>query len=362
MWRIVLLGLVVGCSHAPLRMRTGADDAAALKLGPVVSPVEDGRRRAPGTDEYEWWYLDGVADDGTVVVVWFGDNWLVGTHSRRVSIEVAPPGQPTRKGAYVTDDPGSFAAERADVHIGNNTFAGDLVRYRVTVDAAQAQGLGCDLTLDARVAPFRPGTGLIASGDQFFAWLAAVPEGALAGSLVIDGKTVRFEGSGYHDHNWGNVEPWALMRGWWWGRGQVGDQTVVMSELRPAEGLGDTNLPLVFIGDRSGSKVFRHAAELKLVEQPGSAHGDPAYEKGPVPQGVSLVPVGGDAAATVRFTRHGAPLTSADLLGGSSAFVRMLARIAGRSPWYSRWASEVTIEGPSGVTRGEGTLEYMEFQ
>ena len=34
-----------------------------------------------------------------------------------------------------------------------------------------------------------------------------VPEGAVTGTLTADGETRQVTGSGYHDHNWGNVSP-----------------------------------------------------------------------------------------------------------------------------------------------------------
>ena len=103
------------------------------------------------------------------------------------------------------------------MRIGNNRFEGDLEHYAITVDPRELDGVGCHLELERRVASFRPGTGVIASDDDFFAWVVPVPDGALSGTLTVDGKTLAFSGSGYHDHNWGNIAPWALMRNWWWG-------------------------------------------------------------------------------------------------------------------------------------------------
>src|SRR5258708_15153986 len=66
-------------------------DFAALGLGQKVAIWEDGRRTPKSADTFEWWYFDGLLDDGTVVVVWFGDNWFYGSHNRAVTIYRAPP-------------------------------------------------------------------------------------------------------------------------------------------------------------------------------------------------------------------------------------------------------------------------------
>jgi len=43
----------------------------------------------------------------------------------------------------------------------------------------------------------------------------------------------------------------------------------------------------------------------------------------------------------VRFARSAAPVNSTDLLDEMSWLVRLLGRLAGSTPWYTRWESEV---------------------
>ncbi len=337
-------------------------DFAQLGLTAQVVPREDGRHTQPGSDEYEWWYLDGVAQDGTLVVVWFGDNWLVGTKTRQVAIEVSPPGKPTRSARYLTHDPGEFSREAADVRIGLNRLAGNLERYEIHLDPAQVAGVGCDLTLTRRVISYRPGTGYMAAGADYFAWLVAVPEGELSGTLSIDGVSVPFTGSGYHDHNWGNVPPWKLFRNWWWGRGDAGGRTVVMSELRPAVGRGDRPLPLLFIASKEGVQLEAHGEKARFTEGPPAPHGDARHQVS-LAESVEITPLPPAATSPrVTFMRQGAPTTSADLLMEKPAAVRWLARVAGRSPWYTRWASSMEIEIDGNRTPGTGTLEFMDFE
>jgi hypothetical protein len=64
------------------------------------------------------------------------------------------------------------------------------------VDNVETGGVGCDLALHRRVASWRPATGYIKAGDSFFAWLVAVPEGAVTGTMTADGVTRQVTGSG----------------------------------------------------------------------------------------------------------------------------------------------------------------------
>ncbi len=356
---VILSLLLVGCAttHPPLRIRDTPEDFAALGLTDTVEPREDGRRSRAGTDDYEWWYLDGVAADGTVVVVVFSDNWLPGGHRREVTLDITQPGQATRRTAFATDDAGSFATDRADVRIGKSRFEGNLERYTIHVDASDAQGLGCDLELLRRVPSYRPGTGVMASGDDYFAWVVPVPEGALSGTLSIDGQRSTFTGTGYHDHNWGNAPPWSLMRNWWWGRGEVNGKTVVMSEMRPAKGRGDKAMSLLLVAGVDGIVAKLHGDQTALIETtatPGNAlNTDQTFSAWVTLQ---------SRDANARFERHGVPTTSLDLLSGSPGIVRFFARLAGRSPWYTRWRSDVTLEVGGQLTKGTGTIEFMDFE
>jgi hypothetical protein len=208
-------------NDAKLHLAAAPEDFKALGIGREIEVREDGRRTPRSSDYFEWWYFDALLDDGTVAVVWFGDNWFYGSHKRAVTIELTPPGKPTRRIMRTFDDPGAFSSDHADIQIGPHRFKGDLETYAIHVDAAETGGVGCDLALRRRVASYRPATGYIKAGDSFFAWLVAVPEGAVTGTLTADGVTRQVTGSGYHDHNWGNVSPADLFDNWWWGAAEA---------------------------------------------------------------------------------------------------------------------------------------------
>jgi hypothetical protein len=249
-----------------LRLADRPEDYEALGIGREIQVSEDGRRTPSRPEDFEWWYFDGLLDDGSVVVVWFGDNWFYGSHKRAISIEVTAPGEQPRRVMRTFDEPGAFARDRADVRIGPHRFEGDLKTYTIHVDPARFGGMGCNLVLRRRVASYRPATGHMMAGDRFFAWFVAVPEGAVSGDLTIDGVTKSVSGSGYHDHNWGNVSPKDLFDGWWWGRARSGGDTLIASELYGRPDVGGMNIALLYVGDETSVKVDAFGRDVTASE------------------------------------------------------------------------------------------------
>jgi hypothetical protein len=68
----VLIGIIGAMPH----LAAAPEDFKTLGIGKEIEVREDGRRTPKSSDYFEWWYFDGLFGDGTVFVVWFGDNWL----------------------------------------------------------------------------------------------------------------------------------------------------------------------------------------------------------------------------------------------------------------------------------------------
>lgn len=342
-----------------LHLATAPADFATLGLGQTIAVREDGRRTQSSADTFEWWYFDGLLDDGTVVVVWFGDNWMYGSHKRAVDIELTAPGKPTRRVMRTFDAPGSFATDHADIEIGPHSFKGDLDTYSIHVNPAETGGLGCDLRLRRRVASYRPATGYIEAGPQYFAWLVAVPEGAVTGSLTADGVTRQVTGSGYHDHNWGNVSPAKIFDNWWWGRGRSGGHTIIASEIHGKSAVGGTSIPLFFIGDETQVEVDAFGSDVTVVAGEPVRHPDPRHQR-PIGSGIAFATANG-SRAEFKISDH--LLTSANLLADAPVAMRVAATAMGMKPWYTRFESPITLSLPGEpATAGRGTLEYFELK
>jgi len=363
---VALGALAVACgscaaassNDAKLHLAAAPEDFKALGIGKEIEVREDGRRTPKSSDYFEWWYFDGLFDDGTVFVVWFGDNWLYGSHKRALNIDLTPPGKPTRHIVRTFDDPGAFSSDHADVQIGPHSFKGDLDTYAIHVDAAESGGVGCDLTLRRRVASYRPATGYIEAGDRFFAWLVAVPEGAVTGTLTADGVTRPVTGSGYHDHNWGNVSPAKLFDNWWWGRGITGGYTIIAADIHGKAAVGGTSIPLFFVGDDHQVQVNAYGSDLSAVEGGPVRDPDPKHERR-IPSGVSYATADGSRA---EFKISDRLVKSVNELSDQSVFIKTAAAIMAKKPWYTRFVSPITLKlSGQSPCEGEGTLEYFEL-
>ena len=341
-----------------LHVAAAPSDFTALGIGQKIAVWEDGRRTPKSADTFEWWYFDGLLDDGTVVVVWFGDNWFFGSHKRAVTIELTPPGKPTRRVMREFEEPGSFSSDSADVKIGPHQFKGDLDTYSIHVDPAETGGVGCDLTLRRRVASYRPATGYFEAGNEFFAWLVAVPEGSVTGTLTADGVTREVTGSGYHDHNWGNVSPANLFDSWWWGRGRSGEHTIIAAELHGKSAVGGTNIPLFFVGDEHQVEVDAFGSDVSTIKGDLVRHPDSSHKR-PIGSGISFITADG-SRAEFKISDH--LLKSADLVADESFVVRAAAWTLSKHPWYTRFESPIVLSLPGqSPATGRGTLEYFEL-
>ncbi|MGD0942154.1 MAG: hypothetical protein ABR905_20870 [Terracidiphilus sp.] len=358
----VLLSLsVAGCSRAsrePLHLRTSASDYRSLGLTPgKVQQWEDGRRTAPDEKSFEWWYFDALMKDGTAVVVVFSDNFAQ-DHKRGVSLELTSPDGKHRTFNTKFDEPGAFAKDHTFVQIGENRFEGDLDTYSIKVSADNPQHLGVDLVLKRRFPSFRAATGQLSSGPAYFAWLNAVPSGAVTGTITIGGKATAASGEGYHDHNWGNVPPSDLLDKWWWGRASVGQHRIVTYEIHGKKSVGGTNIGLYYVGTEEGIEVNAVGDQVAVLEGPLIKHPDPNHER-PIPASISYAANG----TTSNFSISGPMLLSLDLMAEQPSSAKLLASVFGIKPRYSRFQSPVSLSvAGRPIEKGTGILEYYELQ
>lgn len=213
------------------------DDLHYQKMGldrKTVALWEDGSRVSGKRGEYEWWYYDSHYPDGTILVLFFFSKMPIAVNGPIKPIATMeltlPDGKKYSEEVYASLEESHYAKEMCDVTIGDCWCKGDLKHYEAVF---QGKTMSARLTLDGTIRAWRSQTGSIFFGDKeehYFAWLPAIPEGKAVAEVTYDGgKALHLEGTGYHDHNWGNISMMKLMHHWYWGRAKIGDYKVISS-------------------------------------------------------------------------------------------------------------------------------------
>ncbi len=245
-----------------------------LKLGLRPALWEDDIHTTLDPGQYEWWYIDAHLDDGTVVVIAFYSRSMVGINSPAipfVSVGITnPDGRRHGMVAQIRVEDFRASRDRFDVTIGKFRIMCDLKNYRILVNM---KSFHCDLALAGKVSSWRPATGYgfyEKSKEKYFSWLAAVRYGRITGTMELKGTKRMVQGSGYHDHNWGNVELNKILNDWWWTRAQFGDYTVITSEMTTTERYGYKKVP-VFMLARGDKILLEDSRKMTLARSGGQA-------------------------------------------------------------------------------------------
>lgn len=196
----------------------------------TVEIWEDGKRM----DEplgFEWWYFDGILDNGTKFVIIWGINQPSNIPYIAINFYL-PNGESIVESLTFSPLEYSSSSEKCDVTMGKNILSGDLKKYSMSV---KSEKIKLNLTFESITQPwrvednqhyFRNGT--------YYAWIVAQPSAKIKGNIDIDGKTIDVSGLGYHDHNWSNMSHNDLgnILGYrYWGRVINNDYTVIFNKV-----------------------------------------------------------------------------------------------------------------------------------
>lgn len=331
-------------------------------LTETIQPWEDGLRAETGPGSFEWWYFDAHFEDGSTVVLVFMTKPLLernGPLSPHIALTITRPDGTKLSQLPIFPREQFFAGkETCDMRIGSNWVKGDLHTYQAHVELDE---LAADMVFTGLVPAWRPGAGKSYFGDleHYFAWLPSIPYGTVTGTLTYDGKTHTVKGTGYHDHNWGNVGLNEVMDHWYWGRAQIGKYTLIYVEQIGAKAFGYTRMPVFLLakGDQvltgDGSRLFMQARDF--VPYPGGR----AY-----PREVDFH--WQDGEDTIHLS-----LREPKLIEGTSflvtfpAWQRFLLRLI-TNPYYFRFNAElelsINFNGLRDTQRGSTLFEIMILQ
>lgn len=324
------------------------DDLHYQKLGlqkDVVQQWEDGMRTDGSKGTYEWWYFDSHYPNGTKLVIFFYSKSPIevdGPIKPISTIEVnLPDGTKISEEVHASIEESFYSKEKCDVKIGDCHLCGDLNHYEIIFKGKRIQA---KVTLNNTVPAWRSQCGPILFGDReehYFNWLPAVPEGKATAEINVDGKTHHLEGSGYHDHNWGNISMLKLMHHWYWGRAKIGDYKVISSWITAEKKYGYKEFDVFMLA--KGNEIIgdNRNHTLKFIpedEYIDEETGKPVYNK-------VIYEYTTENQETYRITYHRksdiAKTNFVDVLSGP---IKFAAKLIGFDGSYHRFQGSAKIE------------------
>lgn len=218
---------------------------------------QDVNTQKPVPGSYEWWYFDAQSIDGYSIVVIFyegnpfskryikaiaeGKNNLA-AHFPALSISLYKDGRPLFYAfEEFTADECSFSTETPGGNAGRNRFEGEKdgnnLVYRVELNQAVANGDSIKGVLEFRSADqaYQMNENDGDNTESAHRWNLIQPKAAVTGELKLSGssaESISFDGSGYHDHNFGSEPMKDTFDEWYWGRYHLGNVTLIYYLMR----------------------------------------------------------------------------------------------------------------------------------
>lgn len=320
---------------------------------------EDALRTDLSRGTFEWWYFDAHFEDGSTVVIVFSTRPLLerkGPLKPNLQFTITDA-QGVKHARFPIFAPEEFRThrERPEVQLATHWLRGDLHRYEVHVDLGD---LAADLIFEGVVPPWRPGAGKVYFGDfaHYFAWLPAIPFGTVSGTLRYAGQTHTVRGTGYHDHNWGNVDLNKVWDHWYWGRAHVGDYTLIFVEQVATPAYGRAKLP-VFLLAKGREVLIGDGFPLRLETGEFMRHAEGRHY--PLKVDFHWEKDGGSVHLALRQPQM---IEATSLLLFFPAWQRRLLRLFG-NPYYFRFQANLhlSIQLPQlqDEVNGEALYEIM---
>ena len=338
------------------------------QLGEAVQLWEDGARTDDSNNQFEWWYFDAELDDGSMVVAYFykvhflKDQFFIGFNY------TSPEKEDFFKLKYFKKNEVSFQSDSCAVLMNKNSFSGNLNDYNIVLNSDDFDGFGFNLNLKSLVGPYRPQDGIIKAGSDYFAWLAAVPNGNVDGTITVRGEEKKIKGSGYHDHNWGNTPLQKLFKSWTWFRGKAGPYTVILAELNAVESRGGFDIPILFVADENKVLVDkfgnRELLTMKnnLIEDYYPSKNEPQFSNFLISthDNVSVKISGNRVIDNIEIFKRMSPPVPLNLF---KPVVNLAFKSSGIDPFYTRFASSFVLKIDKNTEiDGTGVMEIMDLQ
>ena len=249
----------------------------------ILDPAEEAAhtawlRHTPGA--YEWWYFDAHSADGkwALVCIWFLGNPFSPYYAQAVQGQASDPFAANalffalyKNGqlyAYHFTHFENGVGADSGLCFGPNTLILTNGLWQMTLADENANGRKLDTSLTFTAPPLQPATVTSDRFDDTHSWLPAAPFCRVSGQITLreahnpGAETISFEGTGYHDHNWGRLPFDAAIRDWYWARAALGGtRAAVLYHVRP-RGRGKALTHLLLFED---GHLRRHETECRVM-------------------------------------------------------------------------------------------------
>jgi predicted secreted hydrolase len=199
----------------------------------MIIPQDDGFHGINTNPSVEWWYFDGVFDNGYgihvgIKVISFGRWGFV-----RELINIYKDTELKEK-AYGTRTLDDYQISKKYPDIQRNGHAilsfdyneynkSDQWNYLISLDV---NNLAVQLEFKGVSQGFKYTT-------SHEGWTVAQPKATVYGTLQINKTIIPVQGTGYHDHNWNfSTETGARATGWYWGKVTSANYTLTWAKIK----------------------------------------------------------------------------------------------------------------------------------
>ena len=213
-------------------MRKPSKDANLVFIAEDMILRDDAFQKSMDRFCGEWWYFDAVFDNG------YSANAFVGVISKRdyglilPILHIYKDSKPifSRRELRCFNE---FSASESMPHIqlskkdfikGYIDEETDSVVYDVLLEVG---GQKIDLKFTGVTKGWKGET-------PASKWGVMLPRAIVKGTLTLNGETIKVNGRGYHDHNWGFRLP-VTLKGWYWGRCGGDSFNLVWSKIMSAK-------------------------------------------------------------------------------------------------------------------------------
>ncbi len=321
---------------------------------------EDGSRVDNLPGRFEWWYFDAHLDDGTTVVavLYTKPTGNIGIPcSPQIKLIIRDPSGKSRM--HVDNLPGSAfsaATDTCDVKAGRNWVRGNLQTYDIHFEVG---GDSADLHFVRTVPSWRPGVGKCYFGEDlhdYLGWIVAVPSGVVTGKIAYDGQEHEVRGTGYHDHNFGNIRLSKILGHWYWGRLSIADYNCIFFQFVSAPKYGSVKLPL-FMFAKGDQILIQDGSKLAVTEANFIAH--PSGKS--YPRDLGFLWREGKESISIALSNP-TLLESRYLLAEQPWYRRLVARMT-INPYYFRFNADLELrirkDGAEEVRKDKAIFESM---